>query len=73
MQKKSRDDFLKAISSNLHQMREDLGISLNELSSVVGIHPNTLMNYEWGKTMPSAYNLYLIANYYGCDYEELLD
>lgn len=70
---KDRNNFLKRISTNLRQMRTDLGITLDELGAATGIHPNTLGKYEWGSVMPNAYYVYLIANYFGCDYDELFE
>ena len=47
-------------------------VSQRMLARKLNLPEKTIMNYETGKSSPSAYALYLLADYYGYSMEELL-
>lgn len=59
----------------MYQMKSErirLGLSIEEVSEKIGIHPNTIRGYESGATQPSGKNLISLAHLYGCSPEYLL-
>lgn len=55
---------------NLHSLRKKKKLSLDELSSKIGISKSTLNNYENGKNEPTVSILITICNFYNvsvCD------
>ena len=47
-------------------------LSQKTLARLLHIPTKTIMNYEAGRTSPSAYTIYLLSNYFGFTMEELL-
>ena len=62
---KIRKGFNKYLGNQLREERKKNYLSIKQVSRKIGVHPNTLYNYEKGDREIKAYDLYLIAEYYG--------
>lgn len=61
------DRYINDIGIRLFRIREDAGISRNQLQKKTGIHHNTIMNYENGVASPTLRLLAAIADGIGYD------
>ena len=59
-------------STRLKELRAQKKESQQEASEAIGIHINTLKNYEKGTRLPNANELIKIKNHYNTSYEYLL-
>lgn len=60
------------LSENLKKHRKAAGYSVRVVSEKTGIPYRTYQNYEYGRSMPPADNLRLLANLYGVSTDELM-
>lgn len=62
------------LAANLRFLRNarPLPLSQKTLARLLHIPRKTIINYESGRSSPSAYTIYRLANYFGCTMEELL-
>ena len=51
--------------------RKDAGLTRDEVCAELGIHYNTLKNWELGATEPKASEIANLARLYGCSVEKL--
>lgn len=63
---------LKKMGETIQAMREQRGLSKEELAQAADILPNRLLQIENGEKSPSAYTLYLICEKLGLPMESLL-
>ena len=57
-------------SNPVRAKRYDGGLTLSELSSALGVHPQTILTWEHGTRIPSDENLETIARYLEVSTEE---
>ena len=62
---------MSTLSDNLQNLRLMRGYSLKYVSEKIGCAPNTIANWEKGKTQPSADALILITKVYNVKPEQL--
>lgn len=53
--------------------RVRIGLSVEKLADVIGVHPNTVRGWESGSFEPTGRNLVQLATLFGCGAEYLLD
>ncbi len=58
---------------NIKREREESGLSVDQVSDVLGVHPNTVRGWERGEYEPTSKNLVQLAALYGCSADYLLD
>nr|DAE55119.1 MAG TPA: helix-turn-helix protein [Caudoviricetes sp.] len=58
---------------HLKAERERLGISVEKLADVMGVHPNTVRGWEHDEFEPTGRNLVQLSSIFGCDADYLLD
>ena len=56
----------------IRDLREDRDIKQSELAEATGINQQTISNYETGKTIPDAYALVRLADFFGVSIDYLL-
>ena len=56
----------------LRKAREDAEMSREQVCLALGVHYNTLKNWELGTTEPKPTELVVLAEMYGCGVEALL-
>jgi DNA-binding XRE family transcriptional regulator len=66
------EDFRKHLSFELRHLRAKHGYSRAVLASIIGIHRNSLANYEAGGTMPIDV-LYQICQVFGVGLHEVIE
>lgn len=52
--------------------REQHGLSVEQVSNVLGVHPNTIRGWERGDYEPTSRNLVQMSTLYGCTADYLL-
>ena len=60
------------IGRNLRRVRKFVGISSSDLAESVGVHRNTIANYESGKTTPPSSVLVRLASELGITVTEIV-
>lgn len=73
MQPMTDTEALDRISRNLRQRRNELGISLAEVSRRAGTYPTTIKQVEDGERMPGAGLLTRIADAIGMTVTDMLE
>lgn len=68
----NEEDFKRYFSRKLYRMMRHKNYIQNDISEMTGISTSSLTKYINGTSIPSAYNLWLIANALGCSVDELL-
>lgn len=63
---------LNLLGQKLGQYRSQLQLSLDEVSIGTGIPTDVLRNFEMGRTPPTGDQLLILADYFKCDYAELI-
>ena len=63
----------KSFGQRLKELRTKNNETQQQASEVIGIHINTLKNYEKGDRVPNANELIKIKNHYNVSYEYLLE
>lgn len=58
--------------SKMKAARLERGLSAYALATVVGVHPNTIMNWEAGKGEPGVGETYKIAEALSVEFHDLL-
>ena len=56
---------------SLKKARTDAGFTLVEASKRLGITPNTLSNYERGKSLPNVRTVKMIESLYGINFQDI--
>ena len=56
----------------IRDLREDRDIKQAELAEATGINQQTISNYETGKTIPDAYALIRLADFFGVSVDYLI-
>lgn len=59
--------------SNMRKERLERGLSIKEVASSLGVHPNAVSRWETGKAEPTSSNLLVLCRLYECTPEYLLD
>lgn len=59
--------------NNIGSERVRIGKSVDEIAKVAGVTPSAVRKWESGQTNPSSESLVLLAAYYGCTPDYLLD
>ena len=57
---------------NMRAERARNGLSAEKAAKAIGVHPNTLRNWESGESEPTAGNLIALSTLYHCTPEYLL-
>ncbi len=57
---------------NMKAERARVGLTIEEVASRIGVHPNTLSRWESGTAEPYAENIIALARLYQCTPEYLL-
>lgn len=60
------------MTMTLREYREKMGFGLREVSRATGISPASLTHYERGRSLPSAKNTLVLAEFYGLAPDRLL-
>lgn len=68
----NEEDFKRYFSRKLYRMMRHKSYIQNDISEMTGISTSSLTKYMNGIAIPSAYNLWLIANALDCSVDELL-
>lgn len=58
---------------NMRAERVRNGLTIEQVSERIDVHPNAISRWENGKAEPSASNLIALCNLYECSPEYLLD
>lgn len=58
---------------HLKAERERMGLSVEKLADVMGVHPNTVRGWEHDEFEPTGRNLVQLSSIFGCDADYLLD
>lgn len=66
MNPKILDEARTLISGFLHQRREELQLTQQQLADLCGFHRNTIMNIEAGKFWPNMKQYLIIAHHLKC-------
>lgn len=61
-----------ALRKNLRRARTQAGLSQREVAQHLGMSRPTYTYYETGHTAPSVFDLYRLAQLYGCSIEDFL-
>ncbi|HIV48075.1 MAG TPA: helix-turn-helix domain-containing protein [Candidatus Acutalibacter stercorigallinarum] len=62
----------KHLGQNLRRARAQAGLSQREVAQHPGVSRPTYTYYETGHTAPSVFDLYRLAQLYGCPMEDFL-
>lgn len=62
----------KHLGQNLRRARAQAGLSQREVAQHLGVSRPTYTYYETGHTAPSVFDLYRLAQLYGCPMEDFL-
>lgn len=68
----NEDDFKRYLSRKIYRTMKCKGYIQIDISEMTGISTSSLTKYMNGISIPSAYNLWLIANSLDCSVDELL-
>lgn len=60
------------LGQNLRRARAQAGLSQREVAQHLGVSRPTYTYYETGHTAPSVFDLYRLAQLYGCPMEDFL-
>jgi Zn-dependent peptidase ImmA (M78 family)/transcriptional regulator with XRE-family HTH domain len=63
---------LKLLGKKLQRYRSQLDLSLDDVSSATGIAAASLADFEAGKIAPTGDHILVLADYFKCDYAELI-
>ena len=58
--------------NRIRDLREDLDMRQSDLAEKTGIDQRTISNYETGKTLPDAYALIKLADFFGVSIDYLV-
>lgn len=67
-------ELRKTLAENLVYLRKSKQTKLSQkaVARILHLPEKTIMNYENGYTVPTAYAVFRLAQYYGCTVEDLL-
>lgn len=70
----TEESVCATLSQNLVYLRKSRkpGVSQKTVARLLHLPEKTVMNYENGYTVPTAYAVLCLADYYGCTVEELM-
>ena len=60
------------MKNRIKDLREDRDMRQSDLAAATGIDQRTISNYETGKTMPDAYALIRLADFFDVSIDSLL-
>ena len=60
----SKDEMLNNVSNNIKALRKDKEQTQAQLANALGLSKAVINNYENTISLPSLYNLYLMAKYF---------
>ena len=60
------------MQNRIKDLREDMDLRQSDLAEKTGIDQRTISNYETGKTMPDAYALVQLADFFNVSIDYLL-
>ena len=60
------------MQNRIKDLREDMDLRQSDLAEKTGIDQRTISNYETGKTMPDAYALIMLADFFNVSIDYLL-
>ncbi len=60
------------MENRIKDLRDDMDLRQSDLAKATGIDQRTISNYETGKTVPDAYALVQLANYFDVSIDYLL-
>ena len=60
------------MQNRIKDLREDRDMRQKDLADATGIDQRTISNYETGKTLPDAYALIKLADYFGVSIDYLV-
>ncbi len=60
------------MENRIRDLREDMDLRQSDLAERTGIDQRTISNYETGKTVPDAYALIRLADFFGVSIDYLL-
>ncbi len=60
------------MENRIRDLREDMDLRQSDLAEKTGIDQRTISNYETGKTLPDAYALIQLADFFGVSIDYLL-
>lgn len=63
---------LKLLGEKLGRYRSQFEVTMEEISVATGIPINSLGDFEGGRVAPTGDELLILADYYKCDYTELI-
>ena len=58
--------------NRIRDLREDMDLQQSDLAEKTGIDQRTISNYETGKTVPDAYALIKLADFFGVSIDYLV-
>lgn len=59
-------------SNNIRELRKKHGMSVDELADKMGVHTNTVYNWERGDTEPKSSQICVLSEIFECDAETIL-
>ena len=62
----------KSMGTAMREKREELGLSLSQVSSKSGLHENTIAGYEKDEHQPGLFNLVVLADTLGVGLDEYI-
>lgn len=60
------------MENNIKPLREERGLSQQKLADLVGVHKNTVINWETAANDPRASDLVKLASVLGCTIEDVV-
>ncbi|MBQ8374366.1 MAG: helix-turn-helix transcriptional regulator [Clostridia bacterium] len=60
------------MQNRIRDLREDMDLRQSDLAEKTGIDQRTISNYETGKTLPDAYALIKLADFFGVSIDYLV-
>jgi len=60
------------VCNSVAYYRESIGLSINELATIIGVSPSTIISWEKGKNNPSINNVILLCNFFDIKMDDLV-
>jgi transcriptional regulator with XRE-family HTH domain len=68
-----RQEVARVLGSNMHRLREDLGLSQGEVGVLAGLHSTAIGMFERGERSPGAHAIVKVAGALGVTPGELFE